>query len=88
MVSGHGEDGCMFDRAIQKDDQVCRSASDIDNGRPHFFLLRSQHSFARAQLFQDDIIHIEAGAVGAFDDILGRGNGAGDDVNPPLQSHP
>src|SRR5262249_15893453 len=41
-----------------------------------------------SQRLEHDVRHVEPGAVGALDDVLGTGDGAGDDVDLGLQADP
>jgi hypothetical protein len=68
--------------------EIGRSAADVNHRDAEFPLLRRQDRFAGGQGLEDQIHHLEPRPVDGADDVLGRGDGAGDDVHLDLQARP
>ena len=71
---------------LEKNGQIggCPPPRSKRGGAQLLFLFR-EHGLARGQGLQHDVAHVQAGAVGAFHDVVGRGHGAGDNVDLGLQ---
>lgn len=86
ILPADGEHRRMSDAAVQEDRQIGRASAEVDHRHPQFALLRAEDSLARRQRLEDDIHYIEARAVHAFDDVLRRGDGPGDDMHIHFQA--
>src|SRR5208337_2868963 len=78
----------MFYAPLMKDGDVGGPAPDIDKRHPQLLFFGGEGRLAGGQLLQDDVVDLQAGPVGTLDDVLRRGDGAGDDVNLDLQPDP
>jgi hypothetical protein len=77
----------VLDRAVVKQRDVGRAAAHVDERDTELFLFIGQHRLGRGERLEHDVGDVEAGAVAALDDVLRRGDGAGDDVDLRLQAH-
>src|SRR4029079_9747421 len=79
---GGGDDG-----AAGEDGDVGGAAADVHQAHAQLLLVLSQHGLGGGERLQDDVGDVQAGAVGALDDVLRAGDGARDDVHLGLQAH-
>ena len=87
VVAPQGQNERVADVLVGENRQVGGAAPQIQQGRAQLFFFLRQHGFAGGQGFQDDVAHVEPRAVAAFDDVVGRGDGAGDDMDLGLQTN-
>jgi hypothetical protein len=66
---------------------VRRAAADIDDAGPEFLLVVGQYRVARGELLEDNIVHFQAAALHALDDVLCRALGACHHVDLGLEPH-
>ena len=71
----------MPDASIEKDGQIGRAATQVDHGHTQIALFLAQHRLARRERLQDNVDDIEPGSIDALDDVLRRGDGAGDHMH-------
>ncbi len=73
------------DGAALEDHQVGRAGADVDERHAHLLLVRRQDGVGGGELLEDDLLHLDTGAVDAVDQVLRRRDGGGDDVHVRLQ---
>ena len=74
-------------RAVGEDGDVGGAAADVDQADAELLLVLAEHRLGRGQRLEHDVGDVEAGAVGALDDVLRAGHRAGDDVDLGLEAH-
>ncbi len=82
-----GIDGGVADRAAREDRHVGGAAADVDQADAEFLLVVGQHGVARRQLFEHDVLDLEAAALHALDDVLRGAFRAGHDVDLRFEPH-
>ena len=86
VVAAQGEHRGVLDGPVGEDGDVGGAAADVHQADAQFLLVGGEHRLGRGQLLQHDVGHVQAGPVAGFDDVLGAGHGAGDDVHLGLQA--
>ena len=87
VVAAQRKDRGIPDAAVGKDGDVAGAAADVDEGHPDLRLFGVRVASAEASWPEDQIVDGEAGQIAAFHDVLGGGDGAGDDMDLHLQPH-
>ena len=87
VVAAQRQHERVLDVLAGKDGQIGGAPAEIDQGGAELLFLVAQHGLARGQTFKDDVADVQAGAVAAFDDIVRRGDGPGDDVDLGFETH-
>ncbi len=88
LVAGDGNHGRVADGAVGEHRQVRGAAADVHEGDAELLLVLAEDGKAGAELFQDQVVHFQATAAYALDDVLGRADRARNHVDPGLQPHP
>ncbi len=73
---------------LREDGQIGDAAAEVDEGHAQLLLFVGEHRFACGQALQGDAVDLQAGPVGALENIIQGSGGAGDDVDLALQAHP
>ena len=87
LVAAERENIGQVRRTVQIGKGVGRATADVDQQHAQLLFVPAQHGRGGGQRLQDDVVGLEAGAVDAADDVLCRGDRAGDDVDLGLQPH-
>src|SRR5690606_5357975 len=87
LVAGDRNNGRVLDGSTQKYRQVGGAAADIDDARAQFLLVVGHDGVARSQLFEHDVIDLEAAALHALDNVLRCALRAGNHVHLGFESH-
>ena len=77
----------MLDRTSEENREVRRAAADVNDAGAEFFFVVGQYRVARGELFEDDVVHFQATALHALDDVLCRALGPRHHVNLGLEPH-
>src|SRR6185503_7105096 len=85
VVAANADHRGVPDAAALVDGNVGRAAADVDQRDAELLLVVGQHRLARRQLLDHGLGDVDAGAVHAGDDVLGRALAAGDDVDVDLE---
>ena len=86
MVAAQGEHRGVFDCAFGKNGDVGGSAADIHQADPQFLFIGRKCCFGGCQLLQNDVCHIQAGAIAGLDNVLGARHCPCDDMHLSLQA--
>ena len=86
LIPGDGNDRRVLDGAIGKDRQVRSTPANIDETDAQLLLVFPQHRITRTELFQHQIIHLQAAAADALDDVLCGANSTRNEMHPRLQA--
>ena len=78
----------MAQGVFGKDGQIGDAAAEVDEGHAQFLFFLGEHRLAGRQALQGDAVYLQAGPVGALENIIEGGDGPGDDVHLALQAHP
>ena len=87
LVAGDRDHRRVADRAVGEHRDVGRAAADVDQADAQLLLVVVQHRDRRGERLQDHVLHLEAAAAHALDDVLDRRHRAGDDVHLHLEPH-
>ena len=87
-VASKGNDSGVADDALLKDGDVGGAATDVHQGDAGFLFFFAQHSAARGDGLEDQLVHLQARPLDAAVDVFGSGGLPGDDVEVGLQPHP
>src|SRR2546422_6233686 len=87
LIAGDRDDGRMADRAFAEHRDVARSAADVYQAHAELLLILGERCERGRKRLQDQIVHLQPAAAHAFDGVLRRRHGAGDDVHLHLQAH-
>ena len=86
LVAGDRQHRGVTDRAAGEDGDVGGAAADIDQHDAQLFFVGGQHGQAGSQGLQDQILHFQAAAAHALDDVLCGADRAGHDVHAHFQA--
>src|SRR5512137_1627143 len=87
VVAAQGEHRGVGDGPVREDRDVGGAAADVHQAHPQLLLVLGEGGERARQRLQHDVRHVQAGALGALDDVLRRGHRAGDDQRLGLQAH-
>src|SRR6185369_13940792 len=87
LVAGDRNHRGVADGALSPHRDVGRAAADVDQADAEILLVLGEYGVARGQRLQHEVIDLEAAAAHALDDVLGRRDGAGDDMGLDLEAH-
>ena len=76
----------MADRATGEDGHIGGARTNVHQRHAQLFFVRGQHRITRGQGVEHQLLHIQATAAHAFDDVFGRALGPGDDVHLGFQA--
>src|SRR6185312_1695707 len=85
-VAAHPDHGSVPEAAIDEDGKVGVAAADIDRGHAQFTLGTGEERFAGSKRFEDDVVYFDPGALDALDQVVDRGDGAGDNMGLYLKA--
>ena len=85
LCAGDGDDRGVPDRAASEESDIRGAATDVDQADPEVLFVLHQYRLARGELLEHDVLHVEAAAVHALDDVLRSARRASDDVHLGLQ---
>ncbi len=77
----------MPDGAVREDRNVGGAAADVEQAHAKVFFILGQHGPRRGERLQDQVLHLDAAAAHALDDVLRCGHGTRDDVHLDLEPH-
>src|SRR5690606_20206341 len=86
LVARNGYDRSMPNRAARVDGHIGGTAADVDQYDAEFLFVCRQACLARGDGLQDQVLHFEAAAAHALDDVLSRADRPGDDMHPDFQA--
>jgi hypothetical protein len=86
QVAGDRDHGRVADRAAGEDGHVGGAGADVHHGHAQLALVVGQHGLAGGQRVEQQLLHFQAAAAHALDDVLGRALRAGHDVHLGLQA--
>src|SRR5882724_10858214 len=87
LIAGDRNHRGVANRAAAEHRDVGGAAADVHHAHTEILFILGEHRIARGELFQDDVVDGEAAALHAFDDVLRRAVGAGDDVHLGFEAH-
>src|SRR6266851_2061556 len=87
LIAGDRNHRGVPDRAAAEYRDVGGAAADVHHAHAEILFILGEHGIARRELLQDDVVDGEAAALHAFDDVLRRAVGAGDDVHLGFEAH-
>src|SRR5690606_17355589 len=87
LVAGDGNHRRVADGALGEHGDIGGAAADVHQAYAQLLLVLGQHRKAGGKLLQDHVVHFQAAAAHALDDVLGGAHGAGDHMHLGLQAH-
>ena len=86
VIAAGGQHGGMADASFDQADEIARAAADVDQGDAQLALVVGQNGFIGSELFQNDRVGLDPGAVHARNQRLDRRQGADHQVHVDLES--